>query len=55
MVTHDFYTDNFTGTGEVNIGWLKNWGRAYSGYLDEVVYYNKELTPTEVNSLYVKE
>ncbi|MBN1416253.1 MAG: putative Ig domain-containing protein [Bacteroidales bacterium] len=53
-VAFDFYKDDFYGNGEFNMGWLYNWGRAYSGYLDEVAYYNKELTPADVTELYNK-
>jgi hypothetical protein len=54
LVTFDFYTDNFYGTGNFDMGWLDAHGRSYSGYLDEVVYYRKELLQADVYNLYNK-
>ena len=54
---YDFYTDNYTGNGKLSIGcWYIPGGYTYpfSGYMDEVAYYNKALSPSEVTDLYNK-
>jgi hypothetical protein len=52
--TFDFYSDNFYMNAEVTLGWDNVFNYPYSGYLDEVAYYNKILTPAEVTALYNK-
>jgi hypothetical protein len=51
--TFDFASDNFK-YGNLTIGWNKITNEPYSGYLDELVYYKKALSLSEVTSLYNK-
>ncbi len=52
---YDYWKDNYTGTGVFSLGfwYTGNDGNTYpfSGYLDEVAYYNRLLTPTDVSNL----
>ncbi len=53
---YDFWKDDYTGNGKLSIGSWYTGGHSYpySGYLDEVAYYNKALSASEVTALYNK-
>jgi hypothetical protein len=51
---YDFWRDDFTGTEDLNIGYAANDVIPYSGLLDEVAIWNKELLQDDVTALYNK-
>jgi hypothetical protein len=51
VLPFDFYTDNFSGIGNLNIGWFDETAEAFSGELDEVTIWKKVLSQSEVNTL----
>ncbi len=53
-VKYDFWRDDFTGTEDLNIGYAANDVIPYSGLLDEVAVWNKELLQGDVTALYNK-
>jgi hypothetical protein len=53
-IGHDFNTDNFYNTADLQIGYVYPYSNPFSGYLDEVAYYDRVLTPSDVTSLYDK-
>ena len=51
MLKYDFWKDNFDGTGDFYLGYNYIALNPYSGYLDEVAVWNKELLTGEVLAL----
>lgn len=55
VVYRDYYTENFhMDDAEVTIGWDAVYNEPFSGYLDEVVFYDKALSSSEITELYNK-
>ena len=48
---NDFWTDKFSGTGPLTIGYFAGLAEPFSGELDEITIWKKELLQGEVNTL----
>jgi hypothetical protein len=49
---YDFYTDNFDGIGDLNIGYYYAGSQPFSGLMDELTVWKKELLADDVIRLY---
>jgi len=51
QLRYDFWLDDFSGTEDLYLGYNYNYLFPYSGLLDEVAVWNKELLPSDVSAL----